>query len=78
MADVSKIRFGILLPHIFEIPSVSKRITWYFDQNPQILIKKPSLFQMKMFEILVFLHIEFEILVLSNKIPSTSKTFNFN
>ena len=70
--------YGIKLSHIFETPGISNEnlvfqskyvvfpsITLDFDRNTGIRIRN--------FEILGFSHLEFEILVISSEIPSTSK-----
>ena len=68
--------YGIELSHIFKIPSIS-------NEKPSILIgnirfwSKKAIFQIKKFEILGFLHVEFETLCISSEIQG-KKNWNFD
>ena len=71
--------YGIRLSHIFEIPSISNEKSSTSNEKPSICIgnlvfrSKNPVFQIKNFEILGFLHIEFEILGNSTEIPNIQK-----
>ena len=61
----------------FEIPSIANEKHRISMENLRFRSKN-SVFQIKSFEMLGFLNIEFEILGISSEIPSIWKTWCFN
>ena len=75
--------FFYIYSYIFEISNILSEKPSISNEKPRIVIEnlgfwlKKMVFQIKNFEVLGFLHTEFEVLSILRKIPSISKTWNF-
>ena len=64
--------------HIFEKSIISIEKVSISNEKNLVFRSKNPVFQIKKFEILGFLHIEFEILGISSEIPGISNSRNFD